>query len=222
MKTAFDLKRELTEALARLWAKKDEVVAAGRGWRGHETYTTAQELEREVRDDLVRRAPPIDYDRRAVFTEAGDPVAAPKNRRRFSGVMRISTGRPGGLLQAARGFLLGEARAGRLELEDFGRGHVSGARFRRPGTEPGAGEVETLKRKAKPRAVHYRDPATEGSYSGAAPLCSAALRATLKKKRTWWSGRGRRRSWPTDDMSRVTCPRCLKLAGAEKNEEARG
>jgi len=121
----------------------------------------------------------------------------------------------------------GEVRRWLLRTKDshnFGRGHISGMRFRPRGAPLGPSEKDTLEEKAKPpkpRVIHF---ARDG-YSGT-PLCIAVQRANedaaRKAKGLHPAYRGHSRSkactqsrWGAgkEDWQKgvVTCPRCLKL-----------
>lgn len=186
---AFDLQDELAAALDWIWAykaeRRAEMEAKGDTqdrWYAEHTYTTATELERRVRAALAEKADRKPYGSCEFrdFSHSGY---------RINGLNGIP------LLQHCRTFLL---RSG-LERHNFGRGHVSGERFRAPGVEMPETEVNTLKAKEKVKPVHIK---RESAY---APLCTAS-----RKAKGFYRPR-RPASNVTSDPTKVTCKQCLRL-----------
>lgn len=114
------------------------------------------------------------------------------------------------------GDLEGQVRSWLLRSKvghNFGRGHISGMRFRPHGAPLGPSEKDTLVEKAKPkkpRPIHF----SRDGYSGR-PLCVAV--ANLGKNNYGWRPSKARcqdgweagtKSWQKDA---VNCPRCLNL-----------
>lgn len=111
------------------------------------------------------------------------------------------------------------------EGHNFGRGHISGMRFRPRGEPLGPSEKDTLKEKEKakprkPKPIHF----SRSGYSGT-PLCIAVQRAEKNKAREkaglhpqhFYGSRSTARTtnrWvqgEQDWQHPVNCPRCLKL-----------
>jgi hypothetical protein len=112
------------------------------------------------------------------------------------------SGRAGGQwLNAARDWLHREVNAGRLQSHNFGRGHISGERFRPAGEAVTETELKTIKdreaRKGRPKPCHY----SQHGYGGRA-LC-------VKLRSGYWGHRST--AWTTKDLEKVTCPRCKNL-----------
>lgn len=198
MRTPFDRTKAIKAAWEALWAErlaerernKGTVWATGR-WGASTTYITASDLERRVRT----------Y---AEETVAGKPWGSTgPYGPELGGRVRI----PGNLFGDVRDWLLREVSAGRLASHNFGRGHISGMRFRPAGEPVSDIEKKTIeakeRRKGRPRPVHY----TKSGHFGGPLLCMAG------RKRVGW---GRSKSHSTGNRERVTCPRCLKLLAEEK------
>ena len=102
---------------------------------------------------------------------------------------------PGGLQRAVRNWLLSNSR---LDRHNFGKGHISGMRFRPQGAPLAPAEIKTMQQKEKdrvrttPKPVHFRK-----------------LGGLLCVVRKPFSHRSKARC--TSDWNRVTCPRCQKL-----------
>lgn len=109
------------------------------------------------------------------------------------------------------GDLLGDCRRWlrnnpKLTSHNFGKGHISGERYRPRGEAVSEAETATLAEKAK-RAVTSR-------LIHARAQDKAFLCAPVKKRATW--SRHRSQAHVTLDNAQVTCPRCLKLLAAKK------
>lgn len=135
--------------------------------------------------------------------------------------VRISTGSPGGLLEAVRHWLSGQIRKGKLTGHNFGRGHCSGLRCRPVGLGLTDAEQQTIERREKIRKgevpIHFRDEASN-SWN-AKSLCTKASRAAqLAKAKGYRFARHNARSstQTTTTPEKVTCPRCLKLLAKVK------
>jgi hypothetical protein len=188
MKRSFDLKAALPEAWALIWKAKAkeqlENAQAKHVYRPERaTYITASDMENQVRQFAI-----------------DDVEGKPRGKIAWGApshwpVVRISTGGRGSLLGVCRDWLLDECRSGRIHSHNFGRGHISGMRFRPAGQPLSEPEKATIKRMAKPktRLFHLR--------KGGGCACV---------KRTGFSFRPTK-SWTTSNPQRVTCPRCVKI-----------
>lgn len=109
-------------------------------------------------------------------------------------------------LDDVRAWLRSECYAGRLEVSNP-RGYTStGARYRPVGTPLSAAEekAKTVSPEEKARRQHIRHLA--------GPDGKAACSAGKVKKSLWGRSYGRHIApRPTDDVSKVTCKKCLKL-----------
>ena len=137
-------------------------------------------------------------------------------REAVDGVPQGSTGRAcgrecgikvrGDLQAAVRNFLL--RGAAHIVGHNFGRGHVSGMRFRPAGEPLGPAEEETIARNAerrvnpRPRPRHY----SQGGFGGRA-LCVVEA----QKKRGQSCGFRQPKTWSTKNKSEVTCAKCKNL-----------
>lgn len=192
----FDLKTEMQKALEWIVAykaeRRAEMEAKGETddvWYAQECYTTATELERRVRAAAAEQMDGKPYGSNGFDDFAMKPFQ-----------VRGLNGIP--LLHHCRSFLL---RHPKLNRHNFGRGHVSGERFRTDDMPLSTAEQRTMAEKAKVKPVHLRRPTTWK------PLCTA----TRQPKRSAFSAdRGRPASNVTSDPAKVTCPRCLKLIAA--------
>ncbi len=122
-----------------------------------------------------------------------------------SGV-RISTGSRLTLLDVCRSWLLRRRTEGVLEAHNFGKGHISGMRFRPVGVSLTESEVKTKEKKER-RAkgetpVHFRT--TNGNFFTSRPICVGPRKSSGSRPK-------RSSARLTTDREQVTCPRCLKL-----------
>lgn len=146
-------------------------------------YLTGTDLERQIREAVAEAA------RAAGHSGYG---------------IRISTGHRGGLLDVVRRWLSTQASAGVLEVHNFGRGHISGARYRPAGAPMAPAEVKTVHR-------------NEVRRSRANPVHAAASEqsALLLCQQPKHGGGGWRRRAPIGrkpaEYGKVTCPRCLRM-----------
>lgn len=104
----------------------------------------------------------------------------------------------GNLQRTVRDWLL-HGNRGKIVGHNFGKGHISGMRFRPVGEPMAEAELQTIKRnedrRLKPRPRHY---------GKSKPICTA------NRRRSMFS-RPSRNIWTTNNKSDVTCPRCLNL-----------
>lgn len=193
---AFDVQAAIPLAWDKLWEsnlkqrKKDlayEKKVGKKPFNWSRTYyLTASDVENQVREFAiaVRDGKSLSEARIA----HGTPMAWPP--------IRIS----GDLKGVVRKWLL---RNSKLVAHNFGKGHISGARFRPRGEPLAEVEVETFKKKEerrrnpKPRPVHFYDKGL---------LCQ---KKRLNGRWTWSRGRHQTRS--TEDQGSVTCKQCLNL-----------
>lgn len=112
------------------------------------------------------------------------------------------------------------------EGHNFGRGHISGMRFRPKGAPLGPSEEDTMEKQAKPKkppTIHF---GTSDAYAGGSPLCIRVQRFNENEARkakglpTYYRHHGRskaicRNNWAGKTTwgkgMPVNCPRCLKL-----------
>lgn len=192
---AFDLQKAISEAWTFIWAER----AKTKDHRSDVSYITASDIEAQVRTFAIEQRD--GKSRGSMGLAFGKPMCWPP--------MRISTGSGRDLLGICRDWLLSEVHCGRIESHNFGRGHISGMRFRPKGTAITETEKKTMAAKAasqgKPRPMHYREPG------------KATLFCQAGRKRFGWRPS---KAWDTRDKSRVTCARCLKLLAQPACEEA--
>lgn len=154
----------------------------GRDYRGRSYYLTASDVEDQVRMFAAETLAGEKWGTRG--RACGKPWDSP----RFSG----------DLLQQVRRWLQEEQYRGRLLSHNFGRGHISGQRYRPAGQPVGPAEAKTIVEK---KARAGRTPPVHLS-KGQRFYCSPA------KLSPWGRSQARR----TIDRSLVTCTRCLKLS----------
>lgn len=195
MRTTFDRTKAIKAAWDALWAErlaererqKGTVWETGR-WAAATRYITASDLERRVRI----------Y---AEETLAGKPWGSTGAYGPGLGRIRIS----GNLFNDCRDWLLRERSCGRLEAHNFGKGHISGMRFRPAGEPMAEAEIKTMvvkeKRRNRPVVKHY----SEHGY-GSRPLC---MHNRMKGRYMFRPSK----AWVTRDRAEVTCVRCKNLMG---------
>lgn len=189
----FDTRKAIVAAWEHIWKKQRAEIANGTGWRGQSYYTTAQDMERVVRGF-------------ADETLDGKPWGS--EDRYYGGFNRAKFRGPIPLNDQIRTWLLTEARSGRIASHNFGKGHISGMRFRPKDIPLYEAERKTIEKHAipynerKPKPVHF-----SVTYGG-------ALFCTVKPRSSYRSHRGTGRATP--DPTKITCPRCLKLGAVEK------
>ena len=188
MKVPFDIAKAIPAAWNLLWSdnicKRDE----GRDFRGNTYYVTARDVELQVRQF-------------AAETVAGERWGT---RGRAWGSPYVSVRIAGDLNNMVRQWLLGNHN---ITGHNFGRGHISGMRFRPRGAPLGPSEIKTMKEKAnpKPRPIHY-NPNGYGF-----PRCTQARRSVYSRG---WRPTAR----VDNDQSKVTCKRCLNLLAMQHPE----
>jgi hypothetical protein len=185
---AFDYQAAIKAAWDLLWASNLKTRAEDSHYRPSTTYyLTASDLMWQVRQF-------------AEETAAGEPWG--KRGRAYSGGYGSRVRLSGDLLHMCRDWLRNEEYAGRLASHNFGRGHVSGKRYRPAGEPISEAETNTFavkaQRASKPRPVHMWDSTRKKSF-----LCAP------EKKSRW--GRYRSQAHVSRGATPITCPRCLKL-----------
>ena len=131
----------------------------------------------------------------------------------------ISTGIPGfTLLDAVRDFLRRQVSNGDLVAHNFGRGHISGMRYRPSGVLLTNAEKNTVGTKNRRRnggmPVHFIDP--EKKHWPSRTLCSRKARD--KKKGMSFRRPTQSSAHMTVKQDKVTCKRCLKLLTQEPTD----
>lgn len=200
----------ITAAWEWLWAYyqgriRESMAEGHEPWDDH-FFITASELEYTVRIMLANRL-------RKQPATTGDPAYGNTHGL----VVSIRGGRyREDLLCVVRDWLAGQT-GDTLQRHNFGKGHISGMRYRPLGAPLSPAEKRTLAKKDKDatraKAIHAADPATHWPQLA---LCSKAARETAKAKRRSYSCR---RHSPhssvstTSDPDKVTCPKCRKLLG---------
>lgn len=171
-----------------IWAEKLAARAAGDdGFRGEHYHASASDVE-----DVVRQ-----FARDALD---GKPRRTKTNRGDHHGV-KIR----GDLNGAVRSWLQNNPK---IAKHNFGRGHISGMRFRPVGQPMTPAETKTIERNAemrrnpKPRPCHYSE-----SGHGTA-LC--VLERFKKQGRRLWGFRPSK-AWTTRKVENVTCQQCINL-----------
>jgi len=194
----FDTHLAIRTAWDVLWASRLKERADGRDFRGSSYYVTASDVE-----DLVRQF--------ASDTAKGRPWRTKTVNGDHYGIRM-----PGDLNGAVRDYLL-RGNGGKIVGHNFGRGHISGMRFRPVGEPIGPAEKETIERKArnkdKPKVRHF------GKGFGSHPHCVVEAKKKAGKRFFGWR---RSKSWVTSEREEVTCPRCLNLLKSEPVCEAVG
>lgn len=178
---AFDVKAAIVAACDMIWADKQKQLAKGDSYRDSAYYLTAADVEYQVRQFAEETA------KGEAWGTHGIAFGRPWGRVRLSG----------NLQGAVRDYLL---YSGKFDSHNFGKSHISGARYRPRGAPLSPAEKTTMEKKtnAKPyeeRRSHF----SKGGYSGR-PACS-------KPSRGWRPSKAK----TTLDWTKVTCPRCLKL-----------
>jgi hypothetical protein len=198
----FDLAKAIPQAWAFLWAdnlrQRAEDEKKSHVYRPGNTYfLTASDVENQVRQFAQ------DQHNGKKWGDGGRAYGRAYTFVRITGA--------GNLQALVRSWLLREVRMGRLSSHNFGRGHISGMRFRPYGEPLAESEVKTIKvkeaRADKPRIQH-----STRRYGGR-PLC---MEAQMKGKGMGWRPS---KAWTTTQWDKVTCPRCLKLPQPMKAEE---
>lgn len=192
----FDVKKAIPAAWDLIWKshrierKKDEAFEKKHGKKpyGWERtyYTTASDVERMVRDF-------------ALDTSEGKPWRTEHTGYGYPNGIRIG----GDLKAAVRSWLL-RGNGGKIVGHNFGRGHISGMRFRPVGEPLAEAEKKTIEKHQKrraglapPKPIHFHDKGL---------LCQKA-----RKAGRFFFSRGRTTSRTTTDRSKVTCKQCLNL-----------
>jgi hypothetical protein len=159
-------------------------------------YLTASDIERAVRDIAEMLLAGKPWPKKHSELEYG-----------YGGSMAVRV--QGGLHNAARRWLL---RHPKLTSHNFGRGHISGQRFRPVGEPLAEAEKETMAAHAKRRDPNYVKPRHLRIESGWRTLCLYA-RNEGKPRRYWGNGRSQART--VTKREEVTCKQCLNLLASK-------
>lgn len=189
----FDCQKAIAAAWDHCWKQNLEMRAMGRDFRGNTYYLTASDVEAQVRafaEDTVQ----------------GQPWGT--TDRSLMGYM-VKIRLPGNLNEMVRSFLL---RNPNITGHNYGKGHISGMRFRPAGEPLGEVAEASLAKKAKekanpkPKPVHF----SKNYYRA---LCQEER---MKGKFSYSRPSGRK----TSDPTKVTCKRCLKLFAEQPQQAA--
>lgn len=200
---AFDINKALPAAWELLWTYNLNARKKREGFRNETFYLTASDLECQVR-------------RFAEETAAGEAWGSRGRawgRGYGSGGIRF----PGNLLGVCRDWLSREARAGRLQCHNFGRGHISGMRYRPAGEPLSEPELKTLaaherqRAKPRPRPVHAR----KGGGLACAPPGKRVWGFRPSKAHAIPVAAGDKGDRLSSGFMLVTCARCRKVLGWE-------
>jgi hypothetical protein len=196
---AFDVKAAIKAAWDYCWANNIKTRANGDHYRPSTTYyLTSSDIEAQVR-------------RFAEETAAGKQWGS-TGRAYGKGYSTVRLS--GNLLGAVRDWLHEECYRGRIVAHNFGKGHISGQRYR-PAGEP-VSEVEQrtfdakAKRAATPRPVHLYC----GHEQRKRFLCAQVKKPSFRVPRS--------QARCTSDAAKVTCPRCIKLMRDKDGKPAAG
>lgn len=202
--------QDLKRAFEFLWEMQQKQQKEGNDIEGQTYYVTATSLERRLRCALEEEADGKKYG------EYGDQSYGYKRRLNVKGLYGLP------LFDLCRKWLCTQYHDKKLEMHNFSRGHISGARFRPVGS-PLSPQEEAMMAKIKkegPRGenklVHLKDPEVKGWP--AKTLCSRAARKAAKK-RGYSRGSYRTSTRFSTEVEKVTCKRCLKLAKGRANGE---
>ena len=188
----FDVQAAIPEAWDFLWSDNLARRAKGEDYRGSTYHLTAADVENQVRQFAYEAA----HGQKRGTRAWGRPCS----------LVRIS----GDLQGRVRSWLQGQVSRGVLVTHNFGRGHISGARFRPKGEPLSPAEEKTFQdkaaRKDRPRPVHL------ARRSGSGISCRPAPKG-------FSYGRGGAQAMRSTNPERVTCPHCLKIIAASPSNE---
>lgn len=182
---AFDTPKAIATAWDVLWSDnlKRRAKDANTRWANRTYYLTAADIENQVRLFASDSAEGRPWD--LTVKQYGRPC---------NGIRM-----PGDLQAMVRRWLFNNSA---LTHHNFGRGHISGARFRPVGGPIGPAEKETNAKLEKKRAADYVRPMHYGQHSGGRPLCQ-----TIKAGARRFSYRPSK-AWTSSTADRVTCKAC--------------
>lgn len=187
---SFDLTAAIPAAWDLCWKDNLKQRAEGRDFRGNTYHLTAADLVNQVRQFADEQAAGEAWGTR------GRAWGRPCSMVRLSGDVQ----------GAVRAWLQGQGHRGILVSHNFGKGHVSGQRYRPAGEPLTEAETATFAAKARCRergpCWHY----AKGGY-GERPRC---LETSTKKRAPWSRSR---RPLTTNEPTKVTCARCKKIVG---------
>jgi hypothetical protein len=196
----FDLDTECRRAWPIAWKELCEPTVyeyddgEKRTFEPRQSWLTATDIERRIRAHFAEQADGLEEGKRGL-----DDFC-------MKGTVTISTGSRYSLMDCVRDWLADEVRAGRLTRHNFGRGHISGMRYRPVGMELTDAEKKTLE-KADKRAkgetpVHFSNSTSWLRK----PLCVADRNV----KRAGYRQPKRSSARIVSEPAKVTCQRCLK------------
>lgn len=160
------------------------------GW-AQSYYLTASDIERTVRD-------------LAEFTQRGEPWPTDPEKLGYGYGNGIRF--PSNLQNVVRNWLFSNRK---LTHHNFGRGHISGARFRPVGEPLAEAELATMVNKQRKRDPNYKAPVHFRCDSPWRSLCTH--KRMEGKRRSFFGGRGRSQAWCNEDKEKVTCKQCLNI-----------
>jgi len=195
----FDIHAAIPAAFALIWKHKEERRRDDDPTSFHfdeHFYVTASDVENQVR-------------RFARETVDGKPWGSTGLAWGYGGHEGVRL--PGDLNSRVRSWLLNNRE---LERHNFGKGHISGMRFRPRGTGLSEAEKKTFAKIEKEKANRLagkKPPRHFSKHYGGTLLCTA------DRKRSAFSRGRRRMGMTTSAVAEVTCPRCKKLLEAATN-----
>lgn len=187
----FNVNDAIKKAWDLIWA--DNIKHRGEDYRAsHGHYITRSDLINQVRQFAIEQAEGKSWG------STGRCYGRPWGTGRK---VRIS----GNLDGAVCDWLRAEERAGRITAHNFGRGHISGRRYRPVGEPITETEKRTMaekeRRMSTPRPVHF-------SKNWNAPLLCTPSRSMFSQRS--------QRCHSSHEPDKVTCPRCLKKLTEQK------
>lgn len=211
IRTEFSLDVELPKALKYLidYHAQERKAMEAKGdtkdrWYARHCYFTASDIEQRIRAAAAEKIDNAEY---GSYHQSG---YSHRTAFKISGLNGQS------LLDHCRSYLLHHPK---LKQFNFGRGHISGLRFRSADMPFSDTEQRTMADKAKEKPIHFA-PKRRKTVWGSdvqvevtvwTPLCVI----DRKTKRTSYSRPTRSTAKFTTDESKVTCPLCIKKLQAE-------
>lgn len=177
----FDVLKAIEHSWRVLWESR--LNRRNDDYRGDSYYLTASDLVNQV-----RACAQAEYDGELWPTEPRNYYGAGQYGWRLKGA---------NIMDCVRSWL---ATNSQLQRHNFGRGHISGMRYRPVGEPLSPAEQKTLAKKEQ-RRLNPR-PSPRHYKNGGPMLCRK------NQKPSFW---GRSKAWTTTDKTKVTCPRCAKL-----------
>lgn len=205
-RVSFDTTLAISTAWDVIWKGKLTSRAAGNDYRGDTYRVSASDVE-----DLVRQF-------------ACDSLDGKPWRTSFAPGRGLHWTKSGGKLRMGGNLnrrvidWLRYGNGGKIVSHNFGRGHISGERYRPAGEPLSPTEAKTLEKKAERKANPRPAPRhfSKSGYGGS-PLCVVEAKRAKGRSLCLWR---QSRAWVTRKREDVTCVRCLKLL-ATMPEEAK-